>query len=189
MYVKKQLFYFLLVIILSLLSACVSNVRSIKYDSDLKLETTEGYLLLAVETNVDLKSIHILGAKNIKLNRSDLLKGSNYILVDMPAGDYRIDKITMSSWLGYQYVKLDEEYWSFTIQPGVISYAGHVNVKSSIWSATGYFELNNKSSYALEYMEQEFPNIMANRTLVYEGPGEDGFLDFIDQRFMGGNVE
>jgi len=176
-YLLSQFIFCSLVVFLS---GCVSKVSSIKVDADLPLEEGEGYLLMSVETNVQLQSLSILGEENVKLTENDLKKGSNYILIDLPSGDYKISKVTKSHWYSHSYVKLDEKYWSFQIKPNVVSYIGHLNVKSNYWMTEGYFVLNNKSSYALEFMEQQFPNILEKRTLAYQGPGKDDFLNYIN---------
>lgn len=36
--------------------------------------------------------------------------------------------------------------------------------------------LLNKSSFALEYLERRFPNILTSRQLQYWGQGDDGFF-------------
>ncbi len=162
-----------LLIIPCLLTSCMNQVVSIKTDEDLPLTEKEGYLLLAVETDRKLNHIQIGGKKTIRLTNEDLRKGSNYILTNIPAGEYRIKKIEFSSYFGY---RMGKGYWSFEVKPGVISYVGHLTIDFSNFGR-GFFELVNQSSLALEFLEGKFPNILKNRRVEYWGPGEDRFFD------------
>lgn len=160
-----------------LIGSCVQKVTTLKSDIDLQLDENTGYLLIGVETNLTLKSISISGEKNLKLSGDDIRKGSQYILVDVPAGDYSIDQIQLGGWFR---TKLDNGLWDFTVSPGVISYVGHLNVETvSIWPLRTQIELENRSSAALQFLEQSFPNILSNRSLVYHGPGTDPFMKFV----------
>lgn len=183
MLVKPRLSALLALLFFALvLSGCISKVTSIKVDKDRKLDEEMGYLLMAVDTNVDLKSITVIGERNFKLTSEDLRRGSNYILIDMPEGSYHISQVNQRNWLGEYYVTLEEEYWTVNIERGKVSYIGDMTIRSSRFNLSGRFILVNKSSFALEFMEREFPNILANRTMVYRGPGKDTFLKNVTQK-------
>ncbi|NMP16028.1 hypothetical protein [Thalassotalea sp. Y01] len=171
----------LLVAILSigLLTSCATKVSSIKDDIDNKLDKEEGYLLLAVDTNRPLREILISGTKLIKLTSDDLQKGSNYILINLPAGDYTIDEVKIN--FNAHIRGFEDELWQFSVEKDKISYVGHLNATTyTYWYyAGGRFELLNKSSVALEYMEENFPQILAGRDMVYHGVGEDSFFELV----------
>jgi len=168
----------LIFIALVLINGCATQVTSIKQDRDRVLKKDRGYVLLGIETNRDLKSILIDGAENIKLSSADIKEGTNFLLVDLKAGKYTIEKLRLDK---YWRVELDdEEYWSFEVEPNQISYVGHLEiVRRGFWGGSTYTELVNRSSEALMFMEDNYPNILANRNMYYGGPGEDGFFQYI----------
>ena len=170
--------FFLLSFLFTLLftTSCATKVSSIKQDRDLISSPEEGYLLIAVDTNVDLNSIDIDGEKDIILTEKDLISGSNYILVNLPAGDYVIETVRTSKYVRFE---LDDDIWEFQVKPGVVTYVGHLEVKTKIWGFLAFFELINKSSFALEYMEENFPEILAGRDMEYGGKGEERFFQTV----------
>lgn len=172
---------FLLVVLASfILSGCATKVTSLKNDKDKISTEGTGYLLIGVETNRDLKSIRISGPTNILLSSLDLRQGSNFILVDISAGEYVIEKVELNN---YWRVKMeDEEYWNINILPGKVNYVGHLNIASNgFWQVSYHTELVNKSSYALEFMEEKFPKILTKRKMYYGGPGTDTFFNFVEE--------
>lgn len=160
-----------------LLTSCATQVTSIKSDQDKQLTENYGYLLLGVQTNSDLKELFINGPKNIKLTSQDIKRGTNYLLVDLEAGDYSLEKIKLDN---YWRLDIDDtENWTFKISPDTISYVGHMEIKrASYWYGTSNLELVNRSSEAVEFLKKKFPNIYNKRTLNYGGPGEDSFFEF-----------
>ena len=169
-----------IVVLLSLLTACATKVTSIKRDFDRSLGKDKGYLLLGIETNRDLKSIMVAGPEDIMLTSADMKKGTNYILIDLKAGNYTFDKVMLDNywriWLD------DEDYWTFEVMPNQISYVGHLEIaRRGFWGGTTYAELVNRSSEALEFLEENYPTILANRSIAYGGPGDDSFFQFLGE--------
>lgn len=168
----------LVVITLVLLSSCAKKVTSINKDQDNILAQNKGYLLLGIQTNLDLKSIGISGQENIKLSSRNIKEGTNYFLLDLEAGNYTIDEVKLNNY--WRRELSDEELWQFEITSGKINYVGHLEVVT--W---GYrrpitkAELVNRSSEALEFLEGKFPNILTNKSIVYGGPGQDSFFEFL----------
>jgi len=170
-----------LIMMVFLLTGCVKNVSSIKADQDKTLTNKAGYLLIGIETNRDLKGINISGSTDILLSYKDLRQGSNFILIDLKAGKYIIEKIQLNN---YWRVEMeDEDYWDIEVLPGKINYVGHIEIGTSgFWQTYSHIELVNKSSYAIEFMEKKFPKILTNREIHYGGPGDDAFFDFINKK-------
>jgi hypothetical protein len=171
-----------LLLLLILITSCATKVTSLKKDVDLELKVDAGYLLVGVDTNAELESVFIYGADNLRLTQEDLRQGTQFILIDLEAGDYHFDKVRLNHFLD---LGLEEGYWDFSIKPGVISYVGHLEVKtqSFLWySVNSEIELVNRSSEALVFMETQFPNILQNRTLHYAGPGKDPFLRLMQDK-------
>ncbi|MCB5213919.1 hypothetical protein LHL18_10505 [Rheinheimera aquimaris] len=172
------MFRFFLLLVL-LLTGCSSQVRSIKTDVFAPLAHNQGYVLLGIETNNDLDYILIDGPKRIRLSCDDLRAGTNYLLVDLPAGTYTIEKVRLARYWKFD---LDEaDYWQFSIEAQKISYVGHFEFVSNgvWWNMFARLELVNRSSEALVFMEQNFPEILSGFNLVYKGPGQDPFFEYM----------
>ncbi len=167
--------YFVLSL-LFIISSCATQVKTLKEDKDLKLSDQTGYILFGIDTNQNLKSLLLNGEQKIRLTHKNLRKGSNYLLVDLKAGTYYIEKVNFSfGWSGWF---KNQEFWNITIKPQQINYVGHLEVSTDgDWSLKAATELVNRSSEALEFMEKNFPNILNSRKMVYGGPGEDDFFE------------
>ena len=160
-----------------LLSSCSTTVTSLKIDQVKQLPAEYGFLLLGIETNSNLKELYISGPQNIKFSSADIKKGTNYLLVDLEAGIYTLEKIKLDNYWRLEIE--DSENWVIEISPGNISYVGHMEIKRlSGWYANNHLELVNRSSEAIEFLEKNYPNIYSNRRLSYGGPGEDTFFEF-----------
>lgn len=158
------------------LVGCVTRVESIQRDVDSGLESEQGYLLIAVDTNRELNEIHIDGPRNLVLTAADLDQDENYILFKAPAGEYEIKKIDLSKYFGFRLQRGD---WTFSVQPGVISYVGDLKVRLNRFSFGGSFELVNEASEAQEFLERKFPSLISSREVHYFGPGEDDFFQAV----------
>jgi hypothetical protein len=159
-----------------LLGGCVSAVSSLENPSAVVLEQEEGFLLIEVDTTHNLDAIYISGEKKIKLTSADLRAGSNYILVNLPAGSYDIDRVDLN---GFWYYKLEDELWEFSVEAGVVSYVGNLRFEGGTWGFSGHFALINRSSFALEYLDENHPELLETRRMEYRGPGNDRFFDVI----------
>ncbi|WP_199608843.1 hypothetical protein [Flocculibacter collagenilyticus] len=168
----------LILILVFALSACATKVTSLNSDADKALTEDMGFLLIGVQTNQDLKSILISGPQNIELSSQDIKKGTNYILIDLEVGQYTIDKLQLDNY--WRLFLDDEEHWQFSVKSGQINYVGHLEVvKHGFWNPITAVELVNRSSESLEFLESSFPTILANRELIYGGPGQDRFFNFL----------
>lgn len=168
---------------LLLVSSCATSVSSIKNDALSVNETnsnvSRGYLLIGVETNRDLKNIFISGMQTIKLSHEDLRFGTNYILIELAAGNYLIDSVALNN---YQKLRLsDEENWRFEIKPDTVSYIGHLELQSrGFFSFVSRVELVNRSTEAIEFMESDFPTILSARKMYFGGPSDDHFFNYLN---------
>ncbi|KIO36550.1 MULTISPECIES: hypothetical protein [unclassified Shewanella] len=175
----KQFMTLLLIIVVSTLSGCAQRLQSISKDVDKTLAENSGYLLIGVDTNWGLHSILIGGDNKLMLTERDLKFGSNYILVDVPAGHYRIEDVKFGR---YVYMELEEGYWDFEVRPNQVSYVGDLNIEiQGLWEITSAeIILENRSTKALRFLESSFPNILQSRQVRYSGPGKDNFLEFAE---------
>ncbi|WP_444897341.1 hypothetical protein [Microbulbifer sp. SSSA005] len=170
------------------LSGCITAVKPIVDGQKNNLKIDEGFLLVAIDTNFSLDKIKIKGAKYFFLSRENLHPGSNYILFKAPAGKYRFDKIYLNYLYSYE---LEEEYWSFQINPDVISYAGHLTVDQNLFKLRAvdqnlfklraHIELENRSTEALEFLEENFSELIETKDIQYAGPGKDDFFNVVAQ--------
>ncbi len=160
------------------LASCATQVTSIKLDNNRVLESGRGFVLLGIQTNRNLKSILIDGPQNIELSSADIKQGTNYLLVDLEAGIYTVHKVRLDN---YWRVDLDdEEYWTFEVMSDQISYVGHLEiVRRGYWSLITNTELVNRSSEALQFLEEKYPKLLASRNLTYGGPGNDNFFQYL----------
>ena len=78
------------------LFACSQQVSSIKSSSHDSVSVNGGYLLLSVDSDVDLEELKVSGQKNFFLGAADLTAGNHYILIDLPAGQYQIDSVKLN---------------------------------------------------------------------------------------------
>lgn len=175
----KILVAILLVLFLSLtLNGCSTTKTNLKSDVDVNLKANEGYLLIGVNTNQSLDYILITGQQRLLLTDQDLHYGKNYILTTAPAGTYQIEKITTHS---RRVSDFEQQHWNFDIKPGRISYIGDLEFNLSYFSNLAYVQMNNRSSSAIEFLQNNFPKILQTRELHYSGPGQDRFLQYYYQ--------
>lgn len=163
----------------TLLSGCAQEIEGISKDVDKKLAENNGYLLIGIDTNRGLHQLLIGGNKSLMLTDKDLQPGSNYILVDVPAGKYQIDDIRFGRRI---YMELKEGYWDFEVKADQVSYIGDLYIETSgFWYvSSAQVLLENRSTSALMFLEKEFPNILSSRKVRYSGPGEDNFLEYAE---------
>ncbi|MDX1704846.1 hypothetical protein [Pseudidiomarina sp.] len=171
----RQLWIFVVIV---LVAGCATRVSSIRTDEVVPLVGGSGYLLIGVETAHDLNFVDLDGPKSIRLSDKDLRAGTNYILIELPAGVYTISELTLGT--SQRFVLDDEDNWQVDVKKQRISYVGHLVVKSrGYWARRASIELENRSSQALEFLEQDFPVILAGYPLDYGGPGKDHFLPYV----------
>lgn len=170
---------FIYVIICLFITSCASTVNEVS-DGSQVLPENMGYVLIPVISNTNIHQIRFLGQTFFQLDKNNLTSKRNFILIELPAGQYSYSKLFLN-----QLVVLDDfedGVWDFTVKAGVINYVGDfvVHNNSRIW---GKYQLSvsieNNSSVALEYLEKQYPTILQSYELTYNGPGEDDFFPFI----------
>lgn len=167
----------IVVTLILILIGCTSKLSKIEVDVASKLTEGKGYLLLEVNTDISLNTVEIRGESRVDLTEKDLREGSNYILVQLDAGEYYINSVTRKSGYWKFSIKSNEEYYKFSVNPNSISYIGTLAVRSNEYTALESMILINNSSFALEFMHERFPNILQSRVMIYSGPGTDAFLE------------
>lgn len=161
-----------------LLASCAQKVSTLQSDVDVNLDAKTGYLLIGIETDYNLDEINLSGVTSLVLSSKDLRRGAQFILIDIPAGAYSVDSIKMNY---FWYTKLKEGYWDIEVSPGIVSYVGHLNIgRDKWWRGGSTVELENRSTEAMVFMRDSYPNILQSRKLRYTGPGDDGFLEYLE---------
>lgn len=180
MYLRKS---GLVLVFAFILTACATRVENIKQDVQTnQLAVGQGYLMMTIETNTDMRSIEIDGQQAIQVGQEDVRKGSNHILVALPAGEYYFSQVTAHNLFGTSRFDLEDDKdqdWGFKVEANTISYVGLFRVENSNWGYYSSFILINQSSQALEYLEENFPLLLNNHQIAYQGPGEDDFFEVI----------
>ncbi len=164
-----------------LLTACATNVQSLKEDKKIQLAAEEGYLFLGVRTDSALSKLIISGRKKVALTSDDLKQGSNYILINLPAGKYEISLIQAGR---LKWITDDDDLWSFEVKPTVVSYVVDLEIERS-WRYAR-FALVNNSSRAYEFLEDRFKKIISETVVEYSGPGEDSFFKVVRENKVNG---
>lgn len=154
----------------AVLFACSQQVKTIKHAPNTALAVNNGYLLLSVDSSVNLEQLNISGEKSFFLGAADLTKGNHYLLVDLPAGEYQIDSVKLSHWWR---LELKPGYWNFSVHPGQISYIGELQLKGQAP------ELENRASMALQYLEKEHAVLLRSYQVRYSGPGDDHYFEHV----------
>ena len=158
---------------------CATKLKSVTNGAQINPAKNEGYLLLNVATNTDIYKIRISGRKHFELTKEDLRVGSNYMLLPMAPGDYRLSRDIIETYKGRGYVNLDESLWQFTVRPGSIGYIGHMEVETSFWKTTGKYKMINRSTKALEYLQNIHLQLLKKHGVRYRGPGKDDFFEVV----------
>lgn len=137
-----------------------------------ELRPDEGFVLVAVETDVDLRSISVNSTTKFFTGErmSGIKKGRNWGLYVMPAGTYRWDYIR-TGWA--RWVVKDDTEFRFESRPGEITYAGDL-----VFSSPSHIHVSNRGLSALDWLEREHPAIAAKYRFSYSGHYPDPFPAF-----------
>ncbi|WP_290589100.1 prolyl oligopeptidase family serine peptidase [Arenimonas sp. SCN 70-307] len=137
-----------------------------------ELRPDEGFVLVAVDTDVDLRSISVLSTTRLFTGERmrGIKKGQNWGLYVMPAGSYRWDNVR-TQWI--RWVVRDDKEFSFVSRAGEITYAGDL-----VYKHMQRIHVANRGLAALDWLEREHPQIAARHRLGYSGHYPDPFPDF-----------
>jgi hypothetical protein len=171
-------------LLMFLLASCASKIQPLREDTQsLELSLSQGFLVLAVDTDVSLTELHIQGSRNLIFTRDDLRAGTNYLIAPVAAGQYRLSRIyyMKSGYMSF-YLDLpieDRAYWSFEVFPGTMTYVGHLEIVNRGYRYDNSMVLLNNSSIALEFLEEKFPSLLSRYDIRYGGVGDDDFFQLV----------
>lgn len=141
------------------------------------IEADQGWLLLMIHADMELHEIEISGPDSISISRENIPPGSSVQLRKAEAGEYTIGDLDITTF--YRFT-LKPDDWKFKVFPGAITYVGHLDVES-LSNDRARLELVNRTSVALEYMQQKHPELLEQMPFKYGGPGEDIFLEELER--------
>lgn len=141
------------------------------------LKPGEGFVLVAVDTNIDLHQV--------RLNRdgkvwgdgtmSGLVSGQNYRLYVAPVGRYEWRELSLVYGLRYQ-LSSDKEF-EFDVDAGSIAYPGDLVFRpTSYWRAD--IRRSNRGLAAINWLQRNHPAIYGQYALNYSGHYPDPFPAF-----------
>ncbi|WP_111640366.1 hypothetical protein [Marinimicrobium alkaliphilum] len=162
---------------LLLLAGCATKLSPLQEDALHPLTDKSGLLVLAVDSNISLYELRITGNRTLLFNKDDLTRGTHYLLVEVPAGQYRIANIGLSANITVR-LDFDRDLWRFEVQPGTINYVGHLRMNNRHLLGSDIL-LTNNASLALEHLEEHFPLLLSSHAINYSGPGEDNFFQIV----------
>ncbi|MDU0353669.1 hypothetical protein RS130_06745 [Paraglaciecola aquimarina] len=155
----------------------VPVIESSKQNSAV-LSANQGYILFAVQSDSYIEKVNIGGLRPLVYRPKSSGKLDTYILAAVPPGNYYFSSVETGRG---EFDSDDEHDWDFKIKANAINYVGNLELLSRYkWCEYCFrVELSNKSSFAIEYLESEHPQLLNQYDLVYQGPGSDNFFEYI----------
>lgn len=143
-------------------------------DSAFLRSEENGWLLLSIGSNLGAGKL-LVGAARLDIPAS----GDQYFLYELKPGRYEWKEFRSPRGKYYQmYWRLrgavDSERRRFTIEPGVINYAGFLGLNRVSWNWTE-IQLVNRSSMAIEHLRENHPELLDRYSFRYGGFQRDDF--------------
>lgn len=150
-----------------------ADVRKVAPGKTVELAPNEGLLLIAVDTSMPLSYLRIKreGALFDGGTLRAMAKGRTSQLYAVPAGRYRWDAV-MQSWLRFK--TGDDEEYAFDVKPGVVNYPGDL-VYRPTGSYSAMLHVANRGLLAIDWLEQQHPEVARSVPLAYTGHYPDPF--------------
>ncbi len=134
------------------------------------------YILLGISSIEPVKSITLGAERKTTLTQDYMRQRYNHILLKVSPGFLRVSQIELESLATYS---LGRDLWSFDAIEGAINYIGTLEVQFGHAGFVHGPQISNMSSFAQEFMESKYPDVLEKKSLVYAGPGEDDFFSVI----------
>lgn len=169
-----------------LISACgLSRVKTSSEEQliNVPLAPDEGILVLGMKSDSFVDGVYLFGNDSFvadfkKGNRFDFNR--QFWVAKVKSGDYSFVQIDFN---GNFYTSLEEKaLWTVTVKPQQINYIGDLEIELILEDDLFFkTELMNRSSYALEYIEQEYPYLASNYRFAFSGVGKDEFSSLVNK--------
>ena len=153
-------------------------MRRIDPGEDPKLAPDEGLVVLSVDANGPVSSIHVKRADGgIAEVLNYVGPGRDSRLYATKAGDYRWAQVNLTGWLYRSRFELDDPEFKFTVAPGKISYPGDFILRlESLTSAR--MHIANRSLPILDWLEKDHGKVYPRLSFEYAGLYPDPFPEF-----------
>jgi hypothetical protein len=154
--------------------------------NELELAPEEGILVMGLNSDSYIKGIHIYGNESFiayfEKNKRFEYK-HHYLVINLAAGEYKFIQVDLNGNYVLRIHEFDhQEIWKVQVKPGKISYIGDFELELHVQDDISFTsEIINRSSYALEFLEENYPGLMKKYELVYGGLIEDDFFSLAKQ--------
>lgn len=146
----------------------------------------QGYMLVVLNVEQgyipDFVTITEDGAFGDTVRMESLAVNANFRLFAVDAGTYSWERLYFTK---RHYIDLEDKEYKIKVEPGTVSYAGHLSLYSEMNASQSEFlggarlHYNNRSSRALYYMEYKYPELLKQYPLIYTGDKNDDFLQYV----------
>lgn len=154
-----------------------ASVRPVDSDGAFLLAPDEGLLVVDIHSTLPIAELSFSRATAA----SDLPPGDHFFLLAVTTGNYRWSQIVVPADEGdVPFVMTRDDVWSFRVEPGRISYPGHIAIDGRTGKRNVSIAVfpEDRSGLALRQLRERFPKLLARYPPVYTGPRHDDFLDY-----------
>lgn len=165
----------LLVLLSTCMAAPVAVAESIAPD--------EGYLLLAVDTNFDLRRVEVRNNhwNTVDSPRDMTANKVHYYLYKVKAGTYWIGQIQPEYKSNRRYFRSWREVNEMRVVAGQINYPGTLIIRINDYATSFQSFRHNRATQALHWMESHHADLMEQMDFKFEGAAPDGFAQYLKQ--------
>jgi hypothetical protein len=161
------------------ISSCGLKIASLNQEQATKIPPENGLVIIGLESNRGYHKVQISGEASTNIDYDLLKEADPFLVISLPQGDYEFSRIWLTQ---YNYLKLADSSdgidWSFNVKAGAITYVGNLVLTQKNWNR--YFIRNiNQSSLALEFLEDDYSNLLATHKLRFSGSDKDKFFSYI----------
>lgn len=153
-----------------------TSIREVRPGEMPQVPPGYGLLVLGFDTQRELHSVGIrrhdrmFGAEALRA----LPVGGTHRLMVLPEGEYRWDHIRDA---GVRYSVSDRDAFAFSVRAGVINYPGHL-VYRHLPGARVLAHIANRSTLAMDWLQETHPALAGTRLLEYRGHYPDPWPEF-----------
>ncbi|MCD9087760.1 prolyl oligopeptidase family serine peptidase [Stenotrophomonas sp. SY1] len=141
------------------------------------LKPDEGFVLVAVDSNVDLYQVRVNRDGKVwgSGTMTDLKSGQSYRLYVAPVGRYKWRELSLA--YGFRYQLGNDKEFEFDVAAGAIAYPGDLVFRpTSFWRAD--IRRSNRGLAAINWLQRNHPAIYSQYALNYSGHYPDPFPAF-----------
>ncbi|HUD43001.1 MAG TPA: prolyl oligopeptidase family serine peptidase [Dokdonella sp.] len=165
-----------------MLLAAAASAKEIEPGATVELREGRGLVAIALDAAVPVSSLKI-DRKDGGFGGQRLLRlghGRSLRLLELPAGEYRFSRIEIGfDNQPYWYVNLRKDgRLDFKVEPGVISYAGDLDLTVAGYGVFHTFQRDRLAQLAIE-LDERYPGLRQRWPLRWQGAMPDRFGEFL----------